>query len=81
MFAAVQVYDVPFDQRRALTVYTTCFCFIAGLVHTNLELPEDLSAEAFPTIGALAPHSVNDLQPEAIAEYGLRCLLAGMARI
>jgi hypothetical protein len=38
-----------------LTIYTTCFCFIAGLVHTNLELPEDLSAEAFPTIDLTAP--------------------------
>jgi AcrR family transcriptional regulator len=71
--------DAGFDQQSALTIYTTCFCFIAGLVHTNLELPIDLSADAFPSIGALAPHAVESLQPETIAEYGLRCLLAGVA--
>lgn len=71
--------DAGFDQRCALKIYTTCFCFVAGLVHTNVELPNGLSAQEFPAIGTLSPDAIDGLEPEGIARYGLRCLLAGVA--
>jgi hypothetical protein len=70
--------DAGFDQRGALKIYTTCFCFVAGLVHTSVELPIGLSVEEFPAIGALTASAVRGLEVEGIAQYGLGCLLAGV---
>lgn len=77
IFAVIR--DAGFDQRSALKIYTTCFCFVAGLVHTTVELPTGLSAQEFPAIGTLSPRAVKGLDAQSIAEYGLRCLLAGVA--
>ncbi|OBH13960.1 hypothetical protein A5692_12040 [Mycobacterium sp. E342] len=71
--------EAGFDQRSALKIYTTCLCFVAGLIHTNVELPVGISAREFPAIGALTRQAVKGLDAEHIAEYGLRCLLTGVA--
>ncbi len=70
--------EAGFDQRNALKIYTTCFCFVAGIVHTNVELPLGISAKEFPAIGGLTRRAVKGLDAEHIAEYGLRCVLVGV---
>lgn len=54
--------DAGFDQRSALKIDTTCFCFIAGLVDTNVEAPNDLSAQEFPAIGMPSPDAFDGLE-------------------
>jgi AcrR family transcriptional regulator len=67
------LFEAGFARAEALQLYVTCFCFVAGLVHGNTELPAAIPADQFPSLAALASGPQIDLD---VAE-ALRTLLAG----
>ena len=74
--------DVGFSETDALRIYLTCFSFVTGQMHTHNDSPSlgDGPAETgrFPSLRRVAVAYGPETTSDAVLEYGLRRLIAGI---